>query len=147
MSNRVVKQETKDKISKINKKRCEDINERIRLREIGRKGGFGKRGLTEGGTKYESNLEKKCFEHLEQNIIKFEAHKNIPNSSKVSDVYLNKFDLWIEIDGINREKNKEWLKKDYNYWLEKLKIYKNNKLKFYIVKTYEEFISLIGRLV
>lgn len=146
-SNRTIKQETKDKLSKINKKRCENINERIRLREIGRKGGFGKRGITNSGTKYESNLEKKCFEYLEENKIKFEAHKPIPCSSKVSDIYLIENNIWIEIDGINREKNKEWLKEDYNYWLEKLKIYKNNKLNFYIIYTYNEFINLIGRLV
>ena len=52
-------EETKMKISRIVKKRCESLDERKRLRDIGRKGGFGKKGYTEGGTRYESSLEKK----------------------------------------------------------------------------------------
>lgn len=137
--------EYRKKMSIIGKKRCKDINERIRLREIGRKGGFGKKGLTKNGTRYESNLEKQCFDYLEENNIKFESHKNIPNSSKVSDVYINRNNLWIEIDGINREKKKKWLKEDYVYWLEKLEIYKNNKLNYVIVTNFKEFKNILSR--
>jgi len=121
------------KLSIIAKKRCSTLEERKRLRDIGRKGGFGKRGITKGGTRYESLVEKEIFEYLEDNNILFEPHKNIPNSSKVSDVYLIKEDLWIEIDGINREKRKKWLGKNYGYWLEKLELYDKLDLKYKIV--------------
>jgi hypothetical protein len=114
------------------------------LRDIGRKGGYGKKGYTQKGTHYESNLEKQCFEYLEEKNIKFEAHKHIPNSSKVSDVYLNDLDLWIELDGINREKRKEWLGQDYQYWIEKLKIYKLEKLNYKIFYNKTTFINFIN---
>tara|TARA_Y100000310_G_C20445476_1_gene698183 strand:+ start:118 stop:804 length:687 start_codon:yes stop_codon:yes gene_type:complete len=126
------------------KKRSEDINERIRLREIGRKGGFGKKGYTASGTRYESTIERDCFEYLEKHDINFEAHKSIPNSSKVSDVFIPSLDLWIEIDGINRERSKNFLGKDYERWLEKLKIYKSNKLNVEIVKSLNEFKQIFN---
>ena len=117
-----------EKISKLKKEICLNIEERVRLREIGRKGGFGKKGYTNGGIYYQSTLEKKCFEFLEENNIKFEAHKNVPNSSKISDLYLPVINYWIEIDGIDREKRQKWIGKDYDYWLEKLEIYKKENL-------------------
>lgn len=67
------------------------------------------------------------------------AHKNIPNSSKVSDVYLIDKDLWVEIDGIDRDKKSKWIGKDYDYWLEKIKIYEKNNLNFKVVKNFVEF--------
>jgi len=94
---------------------------RNRLRDIGRKGGFGTKGFTKFGKRYESLLEKICYEYLEEMTINFEVHKQIPNSSKVSDIYLNDVDIWIEIDGINREKKQKWLSNEYQYWLEELK--------------------------
>ena len=115
-----------------------DPEKRKRLRDIGRKGGFGRRGFTNNGTRYESLLEKQCFEYLEKEKIIFESHKNIPNSSKVSDVYLVEQNLWIEIDGINREKRKKWLGKDYDYWLAKLEIYKREKLNYVIIYNLNE---------
>ena len=36
--------------------------------------------------------------------IRFNEHKPIPLSSKISDIYLDDYDVWIEIDGIDREK-------------------------------------------
>ena len=129
----------KEYMSKLTKKRCETLEERKRLRDIGRKGGFGNKGYTKGGTHHHSNLEKKCFEFLEENKIKFLPHKNIPNSSKVSDVYLIDKDLWVEIDGIDRDKRRKWIGKDYDYWLEKLEIYKKNNLNFKVVKNFKEF--------
>ncbi len=133
------------KLSSSLKKICSTEESRKRLRDIGRKGGFGNRGVTKGGTRYESNLEKECFEYLEKIKIEFEPHKNLPESSKVSDVYLKDYDLWIEIDGINREKRKEWLGKDYEYWKEKIDIYKEKKIKFDIVYSLQEMINLIEK--
>lgn len=142
--NRTLSDETKAKLSDIALERCKSINERIRLREIGRKGGFGKKGYTNNGTFYQSSLEQKCFEFLEQNNIIFEAHKLIPNSSKISDVFLINKNLWVEIDGINREKKKKWIGKDYDYWLDKIKEYKKNKLELKIVYSLEEFKKIAG---
>jgi hypothetical protein len=139
--------EYKNRMSSISKKRCEPIEEKIRMREIGRMGGFGKKGYTEKGTFYQSALEQKCFEYLEVNNVEFIAHKNIPNSSKVSDVYLIEIDLWVEIDGIDREKRKKWLGENYNYWLEKLEIYKREKLDFKIVKNFEEFKEIVNKII
>ena len=89
---------------------------------------------------------KEVFNFLEEKNEIFIPHKNIPNSSKISDIYLNKFDLWIELDGINREKKKEWLKKDYEYWKEKLDIYHKQKLNLKIVYSFKEFVELYGSL-
>ena len=122
-----------------NKIRCSTLEERKRLRDIGRMGGFGKKGYTKDGTRYQSKLEKSCFEFLEENNIKFVPHKYLPNSSKVSDCYLPEKDLWVEIDGIDREKRKKWLGKDYEYWCNKLTLYNTLKLKYVVVKTLEEF--------
>lgn len=135
-------EEYKNRMTNISKKRCEPIEEKIRMREIGKMGGFGKKGYTENGTYYQSTLEQKCFEYLELNKIAFIPHKNIPNSSKISDVYLLENDMWIEIDGINREKRKKWLGENYVYWLEKLEIYKIQKLNIKIIKNLAEFKQL-----
>jgi hypothetical protein len=129
-------------ISETSKKRCSSLLERKRLRDIGRKGGFGKRGKTKNGTNYSSNLEKQCFEWLEENNVKFYPHKYLPNSSKVSDIFLINEDLWIELDGINREKKKKWLGKDYEYWLNKLEIYKENNLNYKIIYNLNELKKL-----
>lgn len=131
------------KAMEVRKEQCKNIEERNRLREIGRKGGFGKKGITKGGTRYESSIEKQCFEYLEENKIEFEPHKNIPTTSKVSDVYLPDTNLWIEIDGINREKKKQWLGKDYLYWKEKLSLYEELCLNLKVVNTFEEFIQIV----
>lgn len=129
------------------KARCSSIEERIRLREIGRKGGFGEKGITKNGIHYQSRLEKKCFELLDDQFIEFEAHKSLPNSSKMSDVFLPKFNVWIEIDGINREKKKKWLGKDYDYWLEKLKQYESQQLNLKIVYSLEDLQYLVKTLI
>lgn len=134
--------ESKEKISKGLKKFCEDINNRKRLRDIGRKGGFGKKGYTKLGTYYASIFEKQCFEYLEENNIKFEAHKELPNSSKVSDIYLIENNLWVELDGINREAKKKYIGKNYNNWLDKIDLYKTNNMNYVIVYTFEEFKHL-----
>ena len=135
-------QKSKDKISKGLKKFCENIDNRKRLRDIGRKGGYGKKGYTKNGTYYASSFEKQCFEYLEENNIKFKAHKEIPNSSKVSDIYLPIQNLWIELDGINREQKKKYIGKSYEYWMNKLKTYKQNNLTYKVIYTLEEFKNI-----
>jgi hypothetical protein len=123
--------------------RCNSISEKDRMREIGRKGGFGKKGITKGGIPYQSSLEMECFEYLENNQIDFIAHPKIPGTSKVSDLYINKYNLWIEIDGINREFRKKWLGKNYDYWIEKLEIYKKINLNFKIVYSLEDLKRIL----
>ena len=121
---------------------CKTIERRLFLKEIGRKGGFGKKGYI-NNVRYDSMIEKKCFEYLFEKNINFIPHKSIPNTSKISDIYLNDLDLWIEIDGINREKRKKWLGKNYNYWLEKLKLYKEQKLKYEVFTDFLSFKKFI----
>lgn len=121
------------------KKLYSSIEARNRLKEIGKMGGFGKKGFTKGGIRYESIFEKNVFEFLENNKILFEPHKSIPNSAKISDLYLINKKLWIELDGINREKKKKWIGKDYQYWLEKLELYKKQNLNLKIFLTFDDF--------
>lgn len=137
--------EYKNKMSIIMKERCKNIDERKRLRDIGRNGGFGKKGYTKGNNRYESDFEKNCFEFLEENKIKFEAHKYIPNSSKVSDIYLIDFNKWVELDGIDRRKIKKYKTFENNYkrWEEKIKLYKELELDYSIVYNMTEFVNLI----
>lgn len=120
-----------------------DIKNRERMRNIGRMGGFGKKGYTKNGTRFESTLEEKSFSYLEDNNIRFEAHKHIPNSSKISDIYLTELDLWIELDGINREKRKEWLGKDYEYWKEKLRLYEESGFNYKVFLSFDDFKNFI----
>jgi hypothetical protein len=136
------------KLSIVGKKRCSGIKEKLRLREIGRKGGFGFRGHTKNGNRYESLLEKNCFEFLEDHNIKFTPHKPILKSSKVSDIYLVDNNLWIELDGVNRERRKKYQcwKQDYQYWKNKIKLYKKFKLKYRIIYNLSEFKKLINNL-
>lgn len=121
-------------ISETQKRRCSSLKERQRLRDIGRMGGFGTRCVTKNGINCDSIFEKTCYEYLEERNIKFIPHPHIPDTSKISDAYIPSLDLWVEFDGINREKKKKykWFVGDYNYWLEKLKIYKDKKLNYII---------------
>lgn len=128
------------------KKRSSTIEARERLRDIGQKFGFGESGFTSSGTRYDSALEKKCFSMLEDLNIPFEAHKNIPNSSKVSDIYLPFLDLWIELDGMKRVKRRKHLREeDWNRWLEKMKLYKNTNLKFKVFLNFEDFEKFVNK--
>ena len=138
--------EYKEKISNIAKIKCSTIEEKNRLREIGRKGGFGKKGYTDKNIYYQSTLEKNCFEYLDLLNIEYEPHKNIPKSSKISDIYLIKHNLWIELDGIDRDKKAKWIGKDYDYWLEKLKLYKTLNLNLVIIKKFKEFKEFIKKI-
>lgn len=143
---KIITDETRTKISKISKKRCSTIEERIRMKEIGRKGGFGKKGYTEKGLYYTSTLEKKCFEYLENKKILFDTFKNLPNDSRETDIYLINYDIWIELDGINREKRKKYLGKNYDRWINKINYYYTCKLFLKIIYTYDEFILFIEEL-
>lgn len=138
--------EYRENITNHIRERCSNIEYRENLAIFGRKGGFGKKGYTKSGIWYQSSIEEKCFEYLELKNIKFETHKKIPNSSKISDIYLFDKNLWIEIDGIDREKRKKWLGEDYKYWIEKLEIYKKEKLNLIIVKSYEDFIKYLENI-
>jgi hypothetical protein len=131
-------------LSKASSKRCSTLEERVRMKEIGRYGGFGTKGRTKGSVYYESKFEKVCFEYLENNNIMFEAHKKIPNSSKVSDIYLPNINIWIELDGINRKKRKKWLGKQYQYWLNKIEIYNEQNLNYRIFYNIEQLIEFIN---
>lgn len=137
--------EYKEKISKIVTARVASIDERNRLGEIGKKGGFGKKGYTKKGTYFQSALEEKCFCFLEDSNIVFDPHRRIPGSSKISDIYLNDFDIWIELDGMNRDRIKKYplFKKAYEEWINKMKLYEERKLNLYIIKKYEDFIDII----
>jgi hypothetical protein len=134
------------KMSQSSKLRCSKIEERIRMREIGRIGGYGNKGYTKNGNYYQSNLEKKCFEYLESLDINFEAHKELPDDSRKSDVYLVNKNIWIELDGINREKKKKYIGENYNRWMEKLDFYKSKNLNFKVLYSTKEFISYINIL-
>jgi hypothetical protein len=134
-------------MTKTTKERCSSEEEKIRLRDIGRMGGFGKKGYTKNNVYYESSMEKRCFEFLDDEKINYEPHKPIPNSSKVSDIFLVDFNLWVELDGINREKRKKWLKENYDYWLEKLKIYESEKLNYKIFYNFNDFKEYIKKSI
>lgn len=118
--------------------RCSTQKEKNRMRDIGRNGGFGKRGYTKKGIYFQSSFEEKVFEYLDDKNIEYVPHKNIPNSSKISDIFIPNLNIWIELDGINREKRKKWLGKNYDYWIEKLGIYKSQNLNFKILYNIEE---------
>lgn len=136
-------QDYRDNLEKSIRERCSTIEEKSRLRDIGRKGGFGNKGKLENGINYSSNLEKECFQFLVDSKIKFIPHKNIPNSSKISDIYFEDIDLYIELDGINRKKKQKWLEDEYKYWLNKLEIYEKNKLNYKIIYSLKEFKEFI----
>jgi hypothetical protein len=124
-------------------KKYKDPEERKKLRDYGRRGGFGKIGITERGHRYESLVEKDIMEYLENKNIEFETHKFIPNSSKISDIYLVKEEIWIEVDGINREKKKKWLGINYDYWIEKLEIYEREGLNYRIVYSVNDIANIV----
>lgn len=133
--------EYKNKLSRAQKIKCSLPEERKRLRDIGRKGGFGKKGYTNKGIYFQSSFEEKCFIWLDEKNIKYTPHKILPDGIKVSDIYLDDLDLWIELDGIDREKKKKYLKENYQYWLNKLEVYKKFNLNYEIHKTFESFIA------
>ena len=79
---------------------------------------LGKFGITDLGTIYESRFEQEIYEYLEENNYPFQAHVNLPGSSKICDIIID--GIWIELDGLNRcqfPKNSEfsWNGKDELY--------------------------------
>lgn len=51
------------------------------------------------GATLDSYQEQRCAFLLHSLDIKYEVHKQIPETNWISDFYLPNFDLWIEIDG------------------------------------------------
>jgi hypothetical protein len=143
----------KDELFKLNKiKQSQDFfkdpEKRKRLRDIGRRGGFGKKGYI-NDIYFSSSIEEKCFKFLIDNNIDFEPHKNIPDSSYITDIYLIKYNLWIEIDGINRTKlkNQKFLGKRYESWLQKLSHYKKVNLNYIIVYNLNDLKEQLLQLI
>jgi protein-arginine kinase activator protein McsA len=133
-------------MSKIQSQMAQSLERRLFLRDIGRiKGGcgFGKKGMIEG-IKYDSLFEMRCFKFLLDNKISFVPHKPVPNSSKISDVFLINHDIYVELDGLNREKRKEHRKKEYKNWLDKLRIYEEQKLNYMVFYNSQQFIDFIN---
>lgn len=89
------------------------------------------------------------MEFLENENIKFIPHKILPMSSTVCDIYLTDFDLYIELDGINREKRKMYksYKKYYDSWIEKINFYEKNKLNYIVLYNKKEFFNFIAKFV
>lgn len=146
-SDKVIRQhtlESKIKMSIKSKDRCSSLEEKERMKLIGRKGGYGKKGYTTSGIYYQSTLEEKCFNLLTSRNIKFEAHKNLPISAKETDIYLTDKDIWIELDGIDREYRKKYLGDNYQRWLDKIAEYKDKNLKMLIFKKFAEFENYIN---
>lgn len=135
-----------NKLSLNSLKRCSTLEEKERMKKIGRLGGFGKKGYTNNGTYYQSNLEKNCFEFLESINIEYDAHKNIPNDSRETDIFLKDKNIWIELDGINREKKKKYLKKNYDKWIKKIQRYHELELNLKIIYDFIEFKNYINIL-
>lgn len=118
------------------------------MRDIGRLGGFGIRCETKTGVKCDSLFEQKAFEILERAGVVFIPHKQLPTSSKVSDAYLPVGNLWLEFDGINREKRyPDKLSKPRKYWDAKLAEYKRLGLEVKIFTSHldiENFLKDLG---
>ena len=140
-------EEYSNKIINIIKDRCKNIDEKKRLAEIGKKGGFGFKGYTSTNRYYQSSIEKDCYEFLDSSNINFTEHKYLPKSSKISDIYLEDYNIWIEIDGIDREKKKKHIGKYYDLWIEKIEVYKSQSLNFFIVKNINELKDLINKII
>jgi len=147
--NIIVSDETRIKLGIKSKKRCEDIEVRKFMGKIGmNSSSWGYTGYTESGRFYQSLFEKKCFDFLDNKKILFENHKYLPNSSKICDIYILKYDIWIELDGIGRERRKHFLIQRYgsdinDYWDSKLKEYEDNNLNVKIFRCVSDFKKFI----
>ncbi|MCF7927041.1 MAG: hypothetical protein K9L74_05650 [Candidatus Izimaplasma sp.] len=102
---------------------------------------YGKIGRTDGGSIYESTIEKEVFEFLENNNIKFEPHKQIPESRKISDLVID--NVWIELDGLGRDYEKH---PQHKRLMEKISHYNNLKHRkiisdFKTFKNFNEFLN------
>lgn len=135
-----IKMQRNENLSKtLKEKFSTDVNARDRMRKIGRKGGFGTRCETDSGISCDSMFEKKAFEILEEYKLEFIPHKILPASSRISDAYLPSLNIWLEFDGINREKcytdksSPRWLQ-----WEGKLNEYKNKQLNVKVFVSHNE---------
>lgn len=121
------------------------LESRIRMKNIGRKGGFGVKSVTSNGVRCDSNFERKAFDLLEQLKIEFEPHKSLPDSAKMCDAYLPKQNIWVELDGINREKNKHLQLAEYPRWIAKLEEYKIKNLHVEVFTSMVDFEKFMVR--
>jgi hypothetical protein len=147
MTGRIVSDETRQRIIDSSKIRFSDVEERRKMGEIGfNSSSWGVTGITESGIKYQSLFEKRCFDLLDSLSIIYEDHKYLPNSSKSCDIFIN--NLWIELDGVGRERRQDFLNKKYNktienYWDKKMEEYKINNLKLKIFCCFTDFKKFI----
>ena len=125
------------------KKNFTTLASRQRMRDIGRKGGFGTKSVTSNGVRCDSNFERKAFDLLEQLKIEFEPHKSLPDSAKMCDAYLPLQNIWIELDGINREKHKHLQLAEYPRWIAKLEEYRINNLHVEVFTSMVDFEKFI----
>ena len=152
MTGRIVSDETRKKIGIIVKKRCENVDVRIHMGLIGmNSSSWGITGITVSGKRYESLFEKKCFDYLDLNKIEFNEHKFLPNSSKMTDIYIEKFNMWIELDGVGRKRRQDFLKKKYgnsinDYWETKMLEYDKNELNLKVFTCFSDFKNFITSL-
>ena len=55
--------------------------------------------------------------------------------------------MWIELDGIDREKRKNYAVAQYKRWTDKLNIYKKKNLNLKIIKNFEEFKIFVNAML
>lgn len=138
-----LKKSRNEKLSEVLRLKFQDnLEARQRMRDIGRRGGFGTRCETRTGIKCDSLFERKAFEILENSGIIFIPHQHLPTSSKVSDAYIPANNIWLEFDGINREKRyKDKLSKPRKCWDDKIAEYKRLGLEVKIFTSHSEIES------
>jgi len=107
------------------------------LIKTGQNPSLGKFGITKQGTIYESRFEQEVYEYLEENNYSFEAHVNLPNSSKISDIIID--GVWIELDGLNRSQFNENSEFSWNGKIEIYEYLKETK----VIKDFKVFTSII----
>lgn len=107
------------------------------LIKTGQRPSLGRFGITDLGTIYESRFEQEVYEYLEENNYPFEAHVNLPGSSKICDLIIDK--IWIELDGLNRCQFPENSEFSWNGKKDLYEYLKENKT----IKDYKIFTSVV----
>jgi hypothetical protein len=117
------------------KTRCDVCIEKHKIRhrrlhrggeEIYKNGCFGYCGICTDGHKFSSYNEQDVDEWLFHNNVKHIVHPKIENSKRLADQYLPDFDLYIEVDGLDREDDIDWGGK--------ISSYEQRGLKYIIIK-------------
>jgi hypothetical protein len=138
--------EIRSRVAEGNKKNFTSLQSRLRMRDIGRKGGFGNRCITQSGIKCDSQFERKAFELLEHFGINFEPHRALPESARLCDAFLPDHNIWIEMDGIHREKLKSLPLAEYPRWISKMEEYRSKNLKVEVFTSIQDLEKFIARL-